>query len=139
MTQESDLRNENEKLRQRHVRLGRTAKSTLTIALLVLGVFCFVFSCIIPKFADILRDLYEKHPLPALTQLVLGQASLCFWSSILLPIAGIGYLWRSKSLPRAIVASAIAATVLLLMSVTVCVAIMLPLNVTLELKGNIPK
>lgn len=136
MTHESDLRGEVEKLRRQHVLLGHAGKRTFTITLLVLGVFCFVVSCIIPKFEDILRDLHEKHPLPALTQLVIGSARFCFWSSILLPIAGIGYLWRSKSFPRAIVLSAIVATVLFLMCVTIVVAIFLPLNVTLESIGN---
>lgn len=135
MKQESDLHNKSEKRGWQHVLLGRTA---LMIMLLMLGMCCFLTSCIIPKFADILRDLYEKHPLPALTQFVIGHASSYFWLSILLPIAGIGYLWRSKSLPRAIVASVTVITVLLLMCVTIVVAIGLPLRVIIESRGNVP-
>ncbi|MBI5396153.1 MAG: hypothetical protein HZA91_12725 [Verrucomicrobia bacterium] len=139
MTPETELRDEIEKLRRQHVLLGRAARIVLTIALLVLGVFCFVASCTVPKFADILRDLYETLPLPALTQLVIGCASLCFWSSILLPIAGISYLWWSQSLPRAIVVSTIMATVLLLMCVTIYVAMYLPLVGILTTIGQGPK
>lgn len=138
MPDEQNLTAEVAQLRQQHERIVRAVRFALALILLALAFACIRSALHIPAYRGILNDMMPEGNWPASTRWVIGNATLLLFTSVALPLTGLGMVLFHRDAARGVMVASVTGALMFIQWLITLSALQAPVVQLMNMVGGSP-
>jgi len=138
MSDEMNLTAEVAQLRQQHERIVRAVRFALALILLALAFACIRSALHIPAYRGILNDMLPAGNWPAATRWVIGNATLLLFTSVALPLTGLGMVMFHRDAARGVMVASVTGALMFIQWLITLSALQAPVVQLMNMVGGSP-